>query len=252
MQKEVLEDYMYNFRTTKAFTLAEVLVTLGIIGVVSAMTLPTLVKSHQRQVYVTQLHKVYNEFSQAGESYINSKNAINLSEAGVRTNAGIQEFVQSSIKTVKNCGSTFTDCFASEYQNMNGATVANLNDATAACYALPSGATVCLTRISGQIANANFISLIVDTNGKQGPNILGRDLFIMAMGPDGSVIPSQYTYQGGAIADCVNAAGNKPDACKELELSKLENCSQAGNMVPAGPAAYCFSQLLEDGWQMEY
>ena len=47
------------------FTLAEVLVTLGIIGVVSAMTLPTLVKNHQRQVYVTQLQKVYNELSQA-------------------------------------------------------------------------------------------------------------------------------------------------------------------------------------------
>ena len=45
------------------FTLAEVLVTLGIIGVVSAMTLPTLVKNHQRQVYVTQLQKVVNELT---------------------------------------------------------------------------------------------------------------------------------------------------------------------------------------------
>ena len=43
------------------FTLAEVLVTLGIIGVVSALTIPTLVKNHQRQVYVTQLQKVVNE-----------------------------------------------------------------------------------------------------------------------------------------------------------------------------------------------
>ena len=45
----------------KAFTLAEVLVTLGIIGVVSAMTVPTLMQNYQRQSYVTQLHKVYNE-----------------------------------------------------------------------------------------------------------------------------------------------------------------------------------------------
>ena len=39
------------------FTLAEVLVTLGIIGVVSAMTVPTLMQNYQRQSYVTQLHK---------------------------------------------------------------------------------------------------------------------------------------------------------------------------------------------------
>ena len=49
----------------KAFTLAEVLVTLGIIGVVSAMTVPTLMQNYQRQSYVTQLHKVYNELGQA-------------------------------------------------------------------------------------------------------------------------------------------------------------------------------------------
>ena len=48
-----------------AFTLAEVLVTLGIIGVVSAMTVPTLMQNYQRQSYVTQLHKVYNEVQQA-------------------------------------------------------------------------------------------------------------------------------------------------------------------------------------------
>lgn len=37
-----------------AFTLAEVLITLGIIGVVAAMTLPTLIQNHQKQVYATQ------------------------------------------------------------------------------------------------------------------------------------------------------------------------------------------------------
>ena len=56
------------FGSHKGFTLAEVLVTLGIIGVVSAMTVPTLMQNYQRQSYVTQLHKVYNEFSQAGEN----------------------------------------------------------------------------------------------------------------------------------------------------------------------------------------
>ena len=38
-----------------AFTLAEVLITLGIIGVVAALTLPTLISNHKKQTYVNQL-----------------------------------------------------------------------------------------------------------------------------------------------------------------------------------------------------
>ena len=69
---------MFNFKLKKAFTLAEVLVTLGIIGVVSAMTVPTLMQNYQRKSYVTQLHKVYNELSQALVQYQNDNNALNL------------------------------------------------------------------------------------------------------------------------------------------------------------------------------
>ena len=41
------------------FTLAEVLITLGIIGVVAAITLPTVIQNYQKQVLVTQLKKMY-------------------------------------------------------------------------------------------------------------------------------------------------------------------------------------------------
>ena len=44
-------------RRKLAFTLAEVLITLGIIGVVVAMTLPTLIANYQKQVYVNQLKR---------------------------------------------------------------------------------------------------------------------------------------------------------------------------------------------------
>ncbi len=42
------------------FTLAEVLITLGIIGVVAAMTLPSLIAEHRKQVYTTSLKKAIN------------------------------------------------------------------------------------------------------------------------------------------------------------------------------------------------
>ncbi len=48
-----------------AFTLAEVLITLGIIGVVAAMTLPALITNYKEKQTVSQLKKVYSTLSQA-------------------------------------------------------------------------------------------------------------------------------------------------------------------------------------------
>jgi len=49
------------------FTLAEVLITLGIIGVVAAMTLPTLIAKHQKRVLEKQFIKAYSLISQAAK-----------------------------------------------------------------------------------------------------------------------------------------------------------------------------------------
>lgn len=48
-----------------AFTLAEVLITLGIIGVVAAMTIPTLLAKYQEKQTVTKLKQTYSILSQA-------------------------------------------------------------------------------------------------------------------------------------------------------------------------------------------
>ena len=205
------------------FTLAEVLVTLGIIGVVSAMTLPTLTKNHQRKVYATQLQKVYNEFSQASEAYITGRNAINLFEAGLSSQNGVSNFVQSQMKTVKNCETTFTDCFASEYKNMNGSTVTNYDASNSSCYALPSGASFCLRY------GFRSLSMVVDVNGKQGPNILGRDLFDFVINNDGTIAV------GGDV--------------EELASDFSTNC---GNTTTQSTYGACFAKILNDGWKMDY
>ena len=54
----------------KGFTLAEVLVTLGIIGIVAAMTIPTLISSTDARVRETQLKKAYSVLSQANQMMI--------------------------------------------------------------------------------------------------------------------------------------------------------------------------------------
>ena len=49
----------------KAFTLAEVLITLGIIGIVAAMTLPIVVGNYQKKELVTLYKKIYSVLKNA-------------------------------------------------------------------------------------------------------------------------------------------------------------------------------------------
>ena len=51
--------------SSQGFTLAEVLITLGVIGIVAAMTMPSLIQEHREKQRVVQLKKVYSILSQA-------------------------------------------------------------------------------------------------------------------------------------------------------------------------------------------
>ena len=49
----------------RAFTLAEVLITLAVIGVVAALTIPNLVQSYKKRVVETRLARFYSMINQA-------------------------------------------------------------------------------------------------------------------------------------------------------------------------------------------
>lgn len=53
------------FNTNRAFTLAEVLITLGIIGVVASLTMPSLIQHHKKQEASARLKKFYSAMNQA-------------------------------------------------------------------------------------------------------------------------------------------------------------------------------------------
>ena len=100
----------FNSRLCKVkfgFTLAEVLVTLGIIGVVSAMTVPTLMQNYQRKSYVTQLHKFYNELSQALVQYQTDRNALNYNPSANKDDGScIAKILGCTDKTAINYNSS--------------------------------------------------------------------------------------------------------------------------------------------------
>ena len=228
--------FTYSPYKKAAFTLAEVLVTLGIIGVVSAMTVPTLMQNHQRKVFVTQLHKIYNEAQQAALQYITDKNAIDLKEAGLTSTDAAADWIKTYFKVVNDCGTDHSPCFADEYKLMNGASKGQLIPAEMHTFVLASGASIA---VLGR-TNAKT-TLYVDTNGRKGPNIVGRDIFPLLL------------YKNGIIDESNGSEGNET-LTAPLTKEKREEIYEA-YCVNGTSASYwwgCFGKILNDGWEMNY
>ena len=227
-----------------AFTLAEVLVTLGIIGVVSAMTVPTLMQNYQRQSYVTQLHKVYNELSQALLRYQTDKNAINFKEAGLSGSEAYTEFQKNYFKVVQDCGTTQTPCFASSYKKMSGSST-NFK-CKYGCMSLASGAA-----IGGYGNGTNGVyEIVVDVNGQKGPNIFGRDAFTMYIYTAQNVIDDLALKNPDDMNDSTWDSESSVPLTQEQREKNFQRACQGD--AKAGEWHGCFGKILNDNWQMNY
>src|SRR5574344_1193156 len=71
-----------------AFTLAEVLITLGIIGIVAALTLPSLIENHNKKVWVTALQKFYSTQQQGFQKMLVDEGAEKLEDTSVFQSIG--------------------------------------------------------------------------------------------------------------------------------------------------------------------
>lgn len=171
------------------FTLAETLITLGIIGIVSAITLPTMILSHRNKVLHTRFLKAYSILSSVHNNMINDYGGVYSnfiyedvyyvydSNAYNQKNAYINAF--SKYLIVKDCKFTnaYINCSGKapsefKYKTYDGSTRV-MNDFFHDRALVTSDGM--LFFFGGQFRNS---SIYIDTNGsKQGPNRLGFDLF---------------------------------------------------------------------------
>lgn len=198
------------------------------------MTIPTLMQNHQKKVYLSQLHKVYNELQQAAIRFITDRNAINIVEAGLHSQDAVDNFFGSYFKTVKKC-ETFSECAydLKQYTNINGTSNLDISDRKITTYVFPSGSVLRPLYIyENYDGEKNVLNILVDTNGSKGPNILGRDLFMMCM------------YIDGVVDDCSNKE-TAPLSRDEREALFTNHCMKKGTYG-------CFGKILNDNWEMTY
>lgn len=173
-------------KSKKAFTLAEVLVTLGVIGVVAVLTVPNVMSNYQKKVMATQLKKAYNEISTAGALAVVTEEALTFKDTETFYS---HDFLDKYFKKAKDCGKFSTDdiitnCFEKEYKNEDGEWIdfygGDYFDDSSHCIVAKTGYIFCLNYES---VNNSFL----DINGSKKPNQIGKDSFIVGIGDDGSL-----------------------------------------------------------------
>lgn len=175
------------------FTLAEVLITLGIIGIVAALTIPGLITKCKEMQYRVTYKKVYSSLNQAMK-YAQEDDGIDLtlgntislpnSSGGVTlhtSNVGeIFKYLSRYYKSTTTCFDNNADkCWVCEKGESgyisNGAP--DWLGCTKGSYAFIDANGVAYYLYS----NSEF-PILIDVNGNRKPNQLGRDRFVMKFG----------------------------------------------------------------------
>ena len=235
----------------KGFTLSETLVTLSILGVVAALTIPNLVHKFQDRMQITGLKKATAILDNAMQLAIVEHGTLDKWDwpGGDVTNDGfymgkmlksyfnIQKFCEYSPRKYDLECASYANGNSDNFKYNNNAYHLLLNgnmQTGAAILNRNSGFTVlknnmmfsyrplfargCATTYDSAtkkwVGSGEYIgTILVDTNGKKGPNRYGYDVFELNFGKNGLLIseyrgcPMEGYINGKASSDCLNPQG---------------------------------------------
>lgn len=157
-----------------AFTLAEVLITLGIIGVVAAITMPTLINNYQKKAAVTAAKKAYSTLSQAYTQLVND-NGEGLSVCSINNSECLGKLFAPYLKSLNGSGKLYTPSSEKAEGCWEDNDIGMVNE-THYCFSAVDGISYDFD-MEYQEANKKQALIYVDINGLKRPNKFGKDRF---------------------------------------------------------------------------
>lgn len=238
----------------KAFTLAEVLITLGIIGVVAALTMPSLIANYKKKVYINQLKKAYSAFSQGMQKMYADNgcadwSCIALSDTQINNKDFMISLFSKSFNIVETDTSAGKIDYASKLYSADKDTYLSSIDYSFS-FSLGDGST---WYYCGTMLYSNEFVLFVDINGKgKGPNKSGRDIFGFTLSSKGNVVPilSRQHWDAICSSPVSNHECNATEMADIYESAMYNDCFKTGSQ--SNTAISCFNRVIKDNWEMTY
>ena len=220
----------------KGFTLAEVLITLAIVGVIASLTLPALMTSVSKSSVGPSLAKAINTMENANKMILTDNTARQLSTiCGDDYIACLKNYVNGTYidesVAILDYSLSQTDFTSSAPGEEDGYKGIVTNDGIA--YFQVTGPATSVTPHGSYYGR--FYTVYIDVNGiKKGLNSLGRDVFVVEVDLSGTVIP----YGGQMYKDYVNGDS----------ILWETQCMRSG---PTHGSS-CTGSVVDNGWKVEY
>lgn len=228
-----------------AFTLAEVLITIGIIGVVAEMTIPTLLSGFQKTASVVAYKKFYTVMNQA---FAMAELEYGASEGwawGTTSNLSLttlysETYLYPYLNIIKKCEQGVAGCWKEPVSLDGTGGFLRLSVTNAKSFITADGFSV-LFWAGGVTPKHGHI--YVDINGPaKGPGVIGKDVFnIMVFLETG----------GGARKGVYPIAGSgeiPPRTRDQIKDEASNGCSKTTSGLYAG--RNCGALMMIDGWQI--
>ena len=200
----------------KAFTLAEVLITIVIIGMVCSMTLPALINKINMKHYIAQLKEDYSILSQAHNALTaeNGNFAYSIEHCAKESNQStrnscFRDTFATKFKSIRKCEEPYstdkkTSCFPefSKIKHLNGTPAStNYLNISSSTIVLANGSVLlfyldsatCAFDYEGQFNYKRCGWITLDVNGLKKPNTFGKDIYILYV-MDKAVKPLAYEF----------------------------------------------------------
>lgn len=209
-------------RNVLAFTLAEVLITIGIIGIIAAITIPSLITKTNDIEYKSAYKKTFSVINQAFK-FVLQDNGGQIS-APWATSDTMKDDFKKFLYHKKDCsgGSVQGQCWNNlgGYDKSTGLVIVNsawwfgtnaalsLNDGISIIFAENSSTFKCTT--PGDVSGYGECGRIyIDVNGLKPPNTAGRDIFMLNVYPHQILPWGSPSIYGNPIAanSCTTGSG---------------------------------------------
>lgn len=210
-----------------AFTLAEVLITLGIIGVVAALTMPALIANYQKQVTVNGLKKAYSQLAQAVKLSEAQNGEVEYWDFTLGSDVFMEKYIAPFLKNIGKTSARDINTLIN-YKYLNGQTIteSSADGINTSVRKLADGTIIFVDNWVSTEASSRGI--LVDINGYKRPNVLGKDLFSFKIDKKTS---------GLSVYSCTR------DECLEAALHMCNKEADKGGYA-------CTSVIIQDGWQI--
>lgn len=160
-----------------AFTLAETLITLVVVGVIASITIPTVIATHQKEATITRLKKAFSTLSQTTNRAIADNGPVSTWTLGQNGNSNHAKlFINNYISPYLNLMEVPTTFAEGNWKNNKQYRELNNNnksyDSSFTRFYLSDG-----TSVTSKISDNSRLIMYIDINGDAKPNKVGRDIF---------------------------------------------------------------------------